>query len=574
MEPILSEKAKNLEVLLGIYNEMVGLSIFTDYGAYEKILSLVRTLFQKPDMMLGISIFFQKGNRKHELIRLMMSDHKYKTSDIKQIYRDAIHYSNKHYEDSIYFQAREKTYHLVEDLTKLEKNGINYWLMRRGIKGILVIPLKQEKEVFGFLELSSINELNLESTDLENLNKLIPAFTNTVLGFLLALKAELHALIQKHFTAIHPSVEWMFEDLAVEWLKGEDDSSIISPISLEKIYSLYGMSDIRGSSDLRRHAIQQDLKAQIELAQQIILASKKIQGFDQFEFLNFRFNAFKEVLASTIKVSDEYSVLQFLKDEFEIYMDKFKDCSPEAGTLCAHYIENLSETGSFYRNRKKFEASVHDMNFALNTFLTEEQDRMQVLYPHFFEKHITDGVDHSIYIGSAMNFGRNFSLFHLKSLKLWQLKFLCKSALIGELVKKNLGIPLELAHLVVSQTDPVTIYFDLQEKKFKVEGTYNIRFEIVKKRIDKARIKNTQERLTQPGTLAIVYSLDRDREEYLAYFDFLVHAGYIKRGVGDYVLEDMQGIEGLRALRVQVDLKKLAEQSNMESILGKLYGKK
>jgi hypothetical protein len=204
----------------------------------------------------------------------------------------------------------------------------------------------------------------------------------------------------------------------------------------------------------------------------------------------------------------------------------------------------------------------------------EEQAKLQKVYPHFFEKHITDGIDHSIFVGSAMDFSKNFSPFHLKSLKIWQLKLLCQSALLGEKVKKTLTLPLELAHLVVSQTDPVTIYFDLQEKKFKVEGTYNIRFEFVKKRIDKAFIKSTQERLTQPGTIAVVYSLDKDREEYIRYFDFLQFLGYIKPAYGDYILEDMQGIQGLRALRVEVDLKRLAELVDMDSILGKQYGTK
>jgi hypothetical protein len=39
-----------------------------------------------------------------------------------------------------------------------------------------------------------------------------------------------------------------------------------------------------------------------------------------------------------------------------------------------------------------------------------------------------------------------------------------------------------------------------------VDGAYDIRYEIVKKRIDKALIKGTNERATQPGKIVIVYS--------------------------------------------------------------------
>lgn len=34
------------------------------------------------------------------------------------------------------------------------------------------------------------------------------------------------------------------------------------------------------------------------------------------------------------------------------------------------------------------------------------------------------------------------------------------------------------------------------------------------KRIDKAHIKNTNERITQPGKIAIIYSQDKDALEY------------------------------------------------------------
>jgi hypothetical protein len=37
----------------------------------------------------------------------------------------------------------------------------------------------------------------------------------------------------------------------------------------------------------------------------------------------------------------------------------------------------------------------------------------------------------------------------------------------------------------------------MDEKRFDVDGTYNARYEVVKKRIDKANIKGTKERITQ-----------------------------------------------------------------------------
>ena len=70
----------------------------------------------------------------------------------------------------------------------------------------------------------------------------------------------------------------------------------------------------------------------------------------------------------------------------------------------------------------------------------------------------------------------------------------------------ELPIPLETAQLILVHDDPLAIRFRADEKKFDVDGAYNIRYEIVKKRIDKAYIKNSEERLTQPGKIAIVYA--------------------------------------------------------------------
>ena len=66
----------------------------------------------------------------------------------------------------------------------------------------------------------------------------------------------------------------------------------------------------------------------------------------------------------------------------------------------------------------------------------------------------------------------------------------------------------------------------MDEKRFDVDGAYDIRYEIVKKRIDKALIRGTSERVTQPGKLAIVYSTASEAAEYRRYVEFLQNKGY------------------------------------------------
>jgi hypothetical protein len=93
----------------------------------------------------------------------------------------------------------------------------------------------------------------------------------------------------------------------------------------------------------------------------------------------------------------------------------------------------------------------------------------------------------------------------------------------------------------------------MDEKRFDVDGAYNIRYEIIKKRIDKARIKNTNQRLTQPGKIAIVYSQNKEASEYLKYIKYLQSNNYLLPTVEKLEIEDLQGITGLKALRVSIN---------------------
>jgi SOS response regulatory protein OraA/RecX len=94
----------------------------------------------------------------------------------------------------------------------------------------------------------------------------------------------------------------------------------------------------------------------------------------------------------------------------------------------------------------------------------------------------------------------------------------------------------------------------MDEKQFDVDGAYNVRYEILKKRIDKAIIEGTGERLTTAGKVAIVYLQEKDRQEYLEFFEYLQHEGFITDEIEDVRLGKLQGVQGLRALRVEVKL--------------------
>jgi hypothetical protein len=93
--------------------------------------------------------------------------------------------------------------------------------------------------------------------------------------------------------------------------------------------------------------------------------------------------------------------------------------------------------------------------------------------------------------------------------------------------QKDWPLQLKVASLILAYNQPITIRYRIDEKQFDVDGAYNVRYEMIKKRIDKAHIKNTTERLTQAHKLCVVYSSQDIEREYMSYFEFLQSKNYI-----------------------------------------------
>ena len=181
--------------------------------------------------------------------------------------------------------------------------------------------------------------------------------------------------------------------------------------------------------------------------------------------------------------------------------------------------------------------------------------RLRPCIPHYFEKQKTDGVDHQIYVGAALVEDGRFDPLYLKNLRLWQLMVVCGIAARADQLAADLPMPLQITHLILVQHASLSIRFRFDEKRFDVDGAYDIRYEIVKKRIDKALVRGSSERVTQPGKIAIVYAQPDEAAEYRTYIEYLQHLGYLGSELEDFELGELQGVHGLRALRVTVTLR-------------------
>ena len=84
-----------------------------------------------------------------------------------------------------------------------------------------------------------------------------------------------------------------------------------------------------------------------------------------------------------------------------------------------------------------------------------------------------------------------FDSFYLKNLKIWQLVTLIKAAQLASSLQEQLPLRLQTTQLILAHSQPISISFRAAERKFDVDGAYNMRYEIVKKRIDKVHIRDT-----------------------------------------------------------------------------------
>lgn len=454
---------------------------------------------------------------------------------------------------------------IIPDLERLEKKtGFEEYLLQQGYRSLLLAPLYSEDLLVGILELGSKNphDLNVSSTVfLNEVTSLLAVAVHREIG---EKEDRIQAIIKQQYTSIHPTVEWRFRDAAKHYLKelSETGNARAESIVFQNVYPLYGLSDIRGSSSERNASIKADLVEQLELAKHILTLCQRYRPLFAVEEIRFRTEKYIQDIRDELRSGDEITILQFLKDEVSVLFEELATFGPEVKEAIDAYTQELDgDIGVLYKRRKAYEESVRMVNDTIGNYIELQEKEAQTMYPHFFEMYKTDGVDYNIYVGKSLVKNRSYNDIYLHNLRLWQLRLMC--GVHWEMQKQlpSMNVPLHTASLILVQNIPISIRFRIDEKKFDVDGAYNIRYEIVKKRIDKAVVHGSGERLTQPGKIAIVYSQQEEALEYKRYIKYLQATEFLEDEVEDLELGDMQGVYGLKALRVTVKEKAVRTDS-------------
>lgn len=460
---------------------------------------------------------------------------------------------------SLYLQLLE---HLTQNkeplvLSKVTRDvaqvyGFMKYLPLNGINSYILFPIHHENDMLGVLEISSAVA---EELDYDIMLQLMPVYPSIALLLRRARQIaseRINEVIKEKFTALQPAVEWKFTEAAWDYLSA--DTKEIGNIRFEDVQPLYGAVDIRNSSIERGAAIREDLREQLQLIEQTFNEINGQLKLPLLEELQYKNSVLLNSIGDTLFAEDEVRINDFLDQEIAPTLQHLYEGYNQLKPVLENYFGKIDrETGHVFHHRREYEESLGQINTVVNSYLEKERDVVQESFPCYFEKYRSDGVEYNIYIGQSIAPDKKFDLIYLRNLRLWQLTSMAAIARETHKLLPALKVPLQTTQLILVHSNPIEISFRKDERRFDVEGAYNIRYEIMKKRIDKVRIRETKQRLTQPGTIALVYSYAREAEEYRKYIEFLQNKNILKPGVEMLELEELQGISGLKAMRVEIN---------------------
>ncbi|UBF27296.1 GAF domain-containing protein [Kovacikia minuta CCNUW1] len=396
--------------------------------------------------------------------------------------------------------------------------------------------------VVGLVGLMSDCPNHFDAIDCRHAEQLIPAFTT-------ALIDAQRQLVQRSFiTSIHPAVEWRFLQEAERRSLGLPAESIV----FTEVYPLYGISDIRGSSDERNRAIQTDLLEQFQLGLAVLESACACQETALGEQLRQDLVEHIRQLQEGVTVDAEVSCTRYLRDSLEAYFDYFVGCGEGAKIAVEAYQAACNnEHQCVYQARARYDETIGKINALLRETWDRWQVKMQSISPHYCDTEATDGIDHMIYAGQSID--PKFGNFQLCNLRYEQLRAVCDCARTAFTIQEKYHTEMQVTHLVLVQDLTVDIFHDEKtERLFDVRGTRDTRYEIVKKRIDKAIDEQTKIRITQPGMLTIVYSTNEEWEMYRQYVRYLAREGWVDDQIEQGAVQPLQGVNGLKYARVRV----------------------
>jgi hypothetical protein len=443
-------------------------------------------------------------------------------------------------------------------------------IKKTGVHSYAIIPAYYQKQLTGILEVYSYKETILDEILFSSLHAAMPLIAQLLKHATDEFNAELKDVIQDKFTSLQPSVQWKFNEVAWKYMQ-ERHTGVAAPmvetVRFDNLYPLYGAIDVRNSTSQRNKAVHDDLSNQLSLLKKTLEEVQKVAGQSSAGPLIFECKRWAQEINHYFATKDEVALNRFLDTEVNPFLRQMKKHYPATKNTIDEYLNGVDEeTGAIYANRRELEESLQLVNTELNHYFEKEQKKLRSQYPIYFEKFRTDGVEYDIYTGQSIAPDTPFEGSIVHELRKWQLTSMAEIVNRMDELTPRMPRPLQTTQLIFVHPDPIDISFRNDERRFDVEGAYNIRYEVIKKRIDKVLIRGTQERLTQPGKIAMVYFNEPERNEYIGYIRQLQKEAVLNDDLEELQLEELQGVTGLKSLRVGVTRRSTVNKPQLSSI--------
>jgi hypothetical protein len=537
-------------VISSLERDLIDKQSLISLEGFQRLQTRLRTLLGRPDIHAGLAAVVGE-----EILMLNQGC----ALEHNCIFADSKHISKSAFMGTTF----ERILHSEEIIVvpdALADNSLAF--MRQefeasGMRSLLIAPLYFQGDCIGAIEIKSPHPGDLGPMEALTISQLQPLFAIAIKRALDDLGAQVEAIIKEKCTSVHPVVEWRFRQAAFRLLGSRISGTHaeMEPIVFPGVYPIYGGCDIRGSSLARNKAVEDDLSRHLQLGLKIIESAKEVTPLPIYNQLSSRLERHVAGLNQGLGSGDESAIISLMRRELEQNFDHFRCLDIKVRQVVEEYEKEVNpQLGTVYFQRQLFEKSVGLLNERLATFLDQEEVELQKIVPHYFQLHRTDGVDYLMYAGDSLMEHGGFNSLLLKSLRQWQLTLACGLGWHTEHLRGEIPIELETTHLILVQDSAFNVRFRFDEKRFDVDGAYDIRYEIIRSRLDKAAVKETGERLTQPGRIAVVYTSPPEGVEMRRHIEYLQEEGFLNQDLEKLELEDLPGVQGLKALRVGINL--------------------
>ncbi len=539
-----------LNVLENIRNAVVDQNPRDPLGTVQEILTLLKSLMGNTNINFGMLPILKVNKHLVTPSTNMPISFLVNAAREQNISEDVFlkYFEEFHDNPSLHF------FNASDDLS--ENIPFDQIFHQSGTETLAIIPIFHSYDLVGLLEVHTQEKDVLNESSLALLENALPLLAQLLQKNIHELQFYIDDRIKSVFTSIQPSVEWKFKEAVWSHMKElqlEEESIAIPTVSFHDVYPLYGAIDVRNSTLERNKALQADLIFQSNAVLQILENINQKTSLPRFDQLLLKSRSWYERVKRNLLTIDEIEFNDFVSIELMPFLLEAQLEFPLVHDIVKAFRKsNDVDHGAFFKNRRALESSMKKVIMELSQHIDLFRDQIQKVYPTYFEKFRTDGIEYDLYLGQSIAPEKPFDYSYLSTLRMMQLRSMVKIVKLTHALLPELAVPLKTTQLIFINPSSIDISFRNDERRFDVEGAYNIRYQVIKKRIDKVSILSSNERLTQPNKIAIVYYNNLEGAEYKKHIRQLQEENLILSNVEELELEELQGISGLKAMRVEV----------------------